>query len=201
MMSRVIEAYFHLLKGLIALCLAIMVVLVFGNVVLRYGFNTGITISEEVSRWLFVYLTFLGAIVALREHGHLGVDSLVARLPVAGKKFCLIASQLLMIGVCYLFLTGSWEQMMINMGVTAPASGASVGIFYAVGVIFSVSALAILGYELFMVVSGRVSDADLVMVKESEEQEELEELQKQLKEQERLEREGAAASATPGKPN
>jgi TRAP-type C4-dicarboxylate transport system permease small subunit len=201
MMSRVIEAYFHLLKGLIALCLAIMVVLVFGNVVLRYGFNTGITISEEVSRWLFVYLTFLGAIVALREHGHLGVDSLVARLPTAGKKFCLIVSQLLMIGVCYLFLTGSWEQMMINMGVTAPASGASVGIFYAVGVIFSVSALCILIYELWMVVSGRVSDADLVMVKESEEQEELEALQRELKEQERLEREGAAASATPGKPN
>ena len=97
MMSRVIEAYFHLLKGLIALCLAIMVVLVFGNVVLRYGFNTGITISEEVSRWLFVYLTFLGAIVALREHGHLGVDSLVVRLPVIGKKICLIVSQLLMI--------------------------------------------------------------------------------------------------------
>ena len=63
-----------------------MVVLVFGNVVLRYGFNTGITVSEEVSRWLFVYMTFLGAIVALREHGHLGVDMLVNRLPVAGKK-------------------------------------------------------------------------------------------------------------------
>ena len=54
-----------------------MVVLVFGNVVLRYGFNSGITVSEELSRWLFVWLTFLGAIVALREHGHLGTDMLV----------------------------------------------------------------------------------------------------------------------------
>ena len=60
--------------------------------------------------------------------------------------------------------------------------------------IFSVSALAILIYELWMVVSGRVSDADLVIVKDSEEQEEFEELQKQLKEQERLEHEAAAAS-------
>ena len=103
----------------------------------------------------------------------------------------------MMIGVCYLFLTGSWQQMMINMGVTAPASGASVGIFYAVGVIFSVSALCILLYEFWMVVTGRVSDADLVMVKESEEQEELEQLQKELKEQERLEREGAVTPAKP----
>ena len=45
-----------------------MVVLVFGNVVLRYVFNSGIAVSEELSRWLMVWLTFLGAIVALREH-------------------------------------------------------------------------------------------------------------------------------------
>lgn len=44
-----------------------MVVMVFGNVVLRYAFNSGIAISEEVSRWLFVWITFLGAIVAVRE--------------------------------------------------------------------------------------------------------------------------------------
>ena len=54
-----------------------MVVMVFGNVVLRYAFNSGITVSEELSRWLFVWLTFLGAIVAIKEHGHLGTDMLV----------------------------------------------------------------------------------------------------------------------------
>ena len=89
-MQKVVEAYFHLLKFAIVVCLALMVVLVFGNVVLRYGFNLGITVSEEVSRWLFVWMTFLGAIVALREHGHLGVDTLVKRLPLLGKKACLV---------------------------------------------------------------------------------------------------------------
>jgi hypothetical protein len=48
-------------RGVIAACLAAMVVLVFGNVVLRYGFNSGIAVSEELSRWLFVWLTFMGA--------------------------------------------------------------------------------------------------------------------------------------------
>ena len=67
-----------------------MVVLVFGNVVLRYVFNSGITISEELSRWLMVWLTFLGAIVALREHSHLGVDTLVRALPPAGKRICFV---------------------------------------------------------------------------------------------------------------
>lgn len=49
-MGRIIDGYCRLLDALIALALAVMVVLVFGNVVLRYGFNSGITVSEEVSR-------------------------------------------------------------------------------------------------------------------------------------------------------
>ena len=113
-MQKVVEAYFHLLKFAIVVCLALMVILVFGNVVLRYGFNLGISVSEEVSRWLFVWMTFLGAIVALREHGHLGVDTLVKRLPLLGKKACLVASQLLMLYATWLFLQGSWQQTEIN---------------------------------------------------------------------------------------
>ena len=185
-MKRVVEAYYHFLKGLIALCLAIMVVLVFGNVVLRYGFNTGITVSEEVSRWLFVYLTFLGAIVALREHGHLGVNMMVSRLSRTGKKVCYLLTQLMMLGVTGLLLYGSWEQTAINMGVVAPASGASVGIFYAVGVWFAISTGLIILHDLWRFFTGKVTDEELVMVTESEEEEELKELQKELEEQERL---------------
>ena len=49
-MERILDLYCALLKFVIALCLAVMVVLVFGNVVLRYGFNSGITVSEELER-------------------------------------------------------------------------------------------------------------------------------------------------------
>ena len=157
-MTQVVDGYFWLLKILIALFLAIMVVLVFGNVVLRYAFNSGITVSEEVSRWLFVWLTFLGAIVAMREHGHLGVDTLVKRLPTAGKKACLIVSQLLMLYATWLLLGGSWEQTMINWDVAAPASGLSTGLFYGVGIVFAVSTGLILLADLYRAVTGQLSE-------------------------------------------
>jgi len=64
-MQRLIGGYCRLLEYVIAGLLALMVVLVFGNVVLRYVFNSGITMSEELSRWLFVWLIFLGAIIAM----------------------------------------------------------------------------------------------------------------------------------------
>ena len=73
-MSRVIDGFCRLLDALIALALALMVVLVFGNVVLRYGFNSGITVSEEMSRYCFIWLTYIGAMVAMLAQGDHGAQ-------------------------------------------------------------------------------------------------------------------------------
>jgi TRAP-type C4-dicarboxylate transport system permease small subunit len=179
-MTKIFSWYCRGLEGLMALMLAIMVIMVFGNVVLRYGFNSGITVSEEVSRWLFVWMTFLGAIVAVREHGHLGTDMLISKLPTWGKKLCLYVSHLLMLFASYLLLTGSWQQVLINWDVSAPTTGASVGIFYFVGVVFGVSAIVFLLYDLWLAVSGKLSDAELVMVHESEEQGDIDKINAEL---------------------
>jgi TRAP-type C4-dicarboxylate transport system permease small subunit len=167
-MNRLIDGYCGLLARLIALLLAAMVVLVFGNVVLRYVFNSGITVSEEISRWLFVWMTFLGAIVALKEHGHLGTDMLVGRLGNRGKKLCLVTGQLLMLYATYLLFSGALAQARINVDVHAPVTGASMAIFYASGVVFAVSAALLLVRELWRTLSGQMRDEDLVMVQESE---------------------------------
>ncbi|MDQ2695922.1 MAG: TRAP transporter small permease [Pseudomonadota bacterium] len=181
-MAKIVNAYFHLLKAIIALCLALMVILVFGNVVLRYGFNTGITVSEELSRWLFVWLTFLGAIVVLRERGHLGVDLVVKALPNVAKRACLVAGHLLMLYVTWLFLHGSWQQTMINLDVKAPVTGLSVGWFYGVGILFSLSTALILFYEIYLVLANKLRDEELIMIREGEDEAEFEELEKELAE-------------------
>lgn len=168
-MAKVIDLYCEGLKFLIALFLAITVALVFGNVVLRYGFNSGITVSEELSRWLFVWMIFLGAVVALRQHAHLGVDTLVRALPAWGKRLCFIVSYALMLLSDWLLLKGSWIQMLITSGDRAPATGLSVGLFYLAGVVFGLSAGVILAYDLWRVLSGRATEEEMVAVVESEE--------------------------------
>jgi TRAP-type C4-dicarboxylate transport system permease small subunit len=177
MIDAAIERFCRAIEVLIAAALAVMVVLVFGNVVLRYAFNSGIAISEEVSRWLFVWLCFLGAVVAMKEGGHLGTDMLVSRLPLAGKKACLVLGHLLMLYLTWLFLSGSWQQARINHDVAAPVTGAPVALFYASGVVFSVCAGILLLLQLTRLLTGRLQESDLVMVKESEEQAELDNLQ------------------------
>ena len=167
-MNTLIDRYCKALEWLMALLLAAMVVLVFGNVVLRYAANSGITVSEELSRWLFVWMTFLGAVVALKEHGHLGTDMLVSRLGPGGKKACLVLAQVLMLYATWLLFTGSLAQATINWDVEAPVSGLSVAVFYASGIVFAVSTAVILLRELWRTVSGQLRDDELVMVQESE---------------------------------
>ena len=80
-MNQITNLFFRLAEALLVLLLTLMVVMVFGNVVLRYGFNTGLDFSEELSRFFFIWITFLGAIIAMRENAHLGLDTLVRLLP------------------------------------------------------------------------------------------------------------------------
>ncbi len=163
------ERYCRLLDFLMAAALATMVAMVFGNVVLRYAFNTGITVSEEVSRWLFIWATFLGAVVALRERGHLGVDMVVNRLPAAGKRACLVAGHALMLGIVALLFQGSLEQVRINWDVTAPTTGWSMAWVPGASLVFAALAGGLLLLDLARVLAGRLRDDELVMVQESEE--------------------------------
>lgn len=176
-MKTLVDGYFKLLKLLMFLCMIGMVAMVFGNVVMRYAFNSGLTMSEELARFLFVWMTFLGATVALREHAHLGVDTVIRRLPPLGRRLALLVGHVLMLYVCWLITTGSWQQTQINLSVPAPATGISMGAFYGVGVLFGVSAAAILLYEAFRIAFGRAGDHELVMVASNDAAEEVERLQ------------------------
>ncbi len=178
-MNRAIDGFCRLVEILIAAFLAVMVVMVFGNVVLRYVFNSGIVVSEEVSRWLFLWVTFLGAIVALKEHGHLGTEALISRLPVLGKKICLVLGHLLMLYATWLVFSGSLAQVRINLNVEAPVTGASMAFVYGTGVVFAAFAAPLLLRDLWRLLTGQVSEADLVMVKGTEEKGEIDSLTRQ----------------------
>ena len=169
MFNLILDRCCRVLEAAIALCLALMVVLVFGNVFLRYAMNSGITLSEELSRWAFVWMTFLGAIVALKERGHLGTDMLVSKLGPVGKKFCLALSYVLMLYICWLLFKGAYQQTLINLGSTSAVMEVSMAWVYAPGVVFAVLGGLILLVELLRLLSGQVRDEDLVMIQETEE--------------------------------
>jgi TRAP-type transport system small permease protein len=143
-------------------------VLVFGNVFMRYAFNSGFTLSEELSRWLFVWMTFLGAVVALNDRTHLGTDTLVSRLGLGGKRFCLGVSYLIMIVLCGMVFWGSWLQTQVNLTSTSAVMEASLGIFYASGMVFATLATLVLIVKFWRLASEQMPDSELAGFIESE---------------------------------
>ncbi len=167
-MDRWIDGCCRLLGALMVLCLGLMVVMVFTNVVLRYAFNSGINVSEELSRWLFVWMTFMGAVVALRERGHLGTDMLVSRLSVRGKRWVLGLAYGLMLFCCVLIFQGSWAQTLINTGTNSAVLEVPTAWLYACGLMFSVLGGLIVLHSLWRLVSGQMPDDELIGFQESE---------------------------------
>lgn len=165
-LQHVIDGFFRLLELLIVVLMVAMVVMVFGNVVLRYGFNSGIDISDEMARYCFVWLTYIGAMVAMREGGHLGVDTLVKRLPTGGKKTALFISEALMLVCNGLFFLGTWKMHELQVSNVSPVVGLSMiwiyGMGYVVATVMGVFNLRV----MWRIVSGRITEDELVQVKE-----------------------------------
>ena len=105
-------------NGALALCLALMAIAVFINVVLRYGFGSGIAASEEVSRLLFVWMVFIGATAAYPVGEHMAFTSLIAKLrtrPAALLGLTIII-RLLVLSACSLVAFGAWQQILVGAG-------------------------------------------------------------------------------------
>ena len=142
-MDKLLKGLNTLLNTLIVLVIASMVILVFLNVVLRYGFNSSITWSEEMGRILFVWVVFLGAVVAAKEKSHLGVDILTSKVPLGAQKVLYLFANLVFIIVMGLFIDGLLKMMELNSMVNTPAMGLPYNIFYAAGLFAAVLIIAI----------------------------------------------------------
>lgn len=104
-------------EGAMAACLGVMAVAVFINVVLRYGFGSGVAASEELSRLLFVWMVFIGATAAYPAGEHMAFTSLVGALkhrPTALAAMTVLIRLLVLLG-CVLLAWGAWQQVVVGL--------------------------------------------------------------------------------------
>jgi TRAP-type C4-dicarboxylate transport system permease small subunit len=160
----------RVLHAAIAICLSCMAVFVFGNVVLRYVFNSGITWAEEASRYLFIWLIFLGAIVASRENAHLGVDTLVSRLSVKNRRRVFVVSNLLVAVTMGLCADGTWKLTALTVNQVSASMRLPLAFVYVSGFVCSVGMVAIALSNLYRLIARKVDESELIMTVDSEEQ-------------------------------
>jgi len=123
--------FLRLNRALLMLLLALMAILVFANVVLRYTTGDSIVWAEELSRYLMIWLTFLGAGLVLRYGGHLAIDNLqnvvsagIGRLLRALIVLCIAGFALAMIWLGSLYILRAWDQ-------TTPVMELPFGLVYS----------------------------------------------------------------------
>ncbi len=161
-----IAAFYRALEVVMVICMVVMLVMVFGNVMLRLFLNTGIDLSEEMPRYAFVWMTFLGGIVGMHKRAHLGVDMVVRALPVLGRKVCWGVSQAIML-VCSLYIVyGTWLQHDIIAGNASPVAQISMLYVYGVSYLTGTAIAIICAANLVRLALGQVAESELIDVEE-----------------------------------
>lgn len=117
----------------------LMVLFVFLNVVMRIVFNSGLTWSEELSRYLFVFVTYIGAISAMRSGGHMAVDMLISRVSPRWQLTLYVIAQALIVILMGILVHGSVKMVIQNTASRTAALGISYSLLYGVGILTGVS--------------------------------------------------------------
>ena len=107
--SRVSRFIDEIEETIIAIILALMVTITFINVVLRYGFNSGLIWGLEMVTFLFAWLVLLGISYAVKKKLHLGVDALLNICSAPSKRILALTAAILCILYALLLFKGSWD--------------------------------------------------------------------------------------------
>ncbi|MGI5069772.1 TRAP transporter small permease [Treponema pectinovorum] len=161
-MNKIINGIFKGIEALIAVFLAVMITLVFINVVLRYLFNKGFAWSEEVARLSFIYLVYLGSIEAAKDNKHLLIDSVLLKLPGVMQKVVYLLIQLIIIYLMYLMTFGSFGLMIQNLHDKWVATQFPIWGVYLSGLILGVSIIIISLINIVRLFFLKISVADLI---------------------------------------
>lgn len=138
-MNKFMDKLFKGIDYFTGILTGLMVLFVFLNVVLRTFFNSGLTWSEELARYLFVYVTYIGAISAMRANGHLGVDTLISRVkPKAQMAMYLISQTMIAILMCIL-VQGAYKMVIQNTQSRTAALLIPYSVLYFAGIITGIS--------------------------------------------------------------
>ena len=113
----------RLTDGMMALLMAFMVLVVFGNVVLRYVFDSGWPGAEELSRLAFVWLVFVGVASSMRRGELMSFSLIRDRFPRVARLLIDSASWLLVATASGLATWGAWQQLQFGWRISSPVVG------------------------------------------------------------------------------
>lgn len=93
----------------IAICLGLMTVITFANVVARYVFEANILWALELTVFLFAWLVLMGMSYGVKKHFHIGVDVVINAVPSGAKRIMALIAVAACLAFSILLLIGAWN--------------------------------------------------------------------------------------------
>ncbi|CAH1651771.1 TRAP transporter small permease [Hyphomicrobiales bacterium] len=168
-MQKFLDLLYRALDLLLVVLLAGMVALVFANAVARYVFDYSIHVADELPRFMFVWLTFIGAAVAHRQSLHLGMKFVITSFPKSAWPGLMALSEVLILGCCLLLIWGGVLTWQVNASVTSPILGASLVYVHGVAVFSAVLMAMSSTWRLVRLARGEMTEHELAVFAETEE--------------------------------
>lgn len=151
-------------QGICCVILVLMVAFVFGNTVLRYFFSSGIIITEEFVRYLFLWGVYLAVISVWFERGHIAVTTVTDRLSPRARIYFSTVFELVSICVLLVLGYGSYEYY-IDTTTVGQVTGIPYSVMILAVIIGSLCCIAIsfahIKQDLSML---KLSDAELAKI-------------------------------------
>lgn len=124
---------------------SIVILLVVGQVTMRYVFNAPLTWSEELATFALVWMSFLGAILCMRDHEHIEIEVLVDQFPAKIRKGIVLISRIISAVFLVILAWYGADLTEQNFTTTSPANNIPMGYVY---IIIPIGALGMLYYVL-----------------------------------------------------
>ena len=155
--GKFVEATFKVLEIVISAGLLLMIALTFFNVLIRYsnyipGWNelaigralTKMTgVNAEIARISFIYLVYLGSIIAARDNKHLMIDTLMRKIPPTAQKVLYVILQTIIMLLMGFLARGAWKIAWTNINDFWVSTHFPVFMIHFVGVVLGVAFIVI----------------------------------------------------------
>lgn len=120
--TRLVDLLARLERAVLSALMAVIVILTLAQVIWRYGLERPIQWSEEVARYCFVWLTFLGAAVLMRQReGHPAIDVLALSVRPRVRHYMEIASRLVTIVGSLAISVGGFRMVQLQWSQLSPS--------------------------------------------------------------------------------
>jgi TRAP-type C4-dicarboxylate transport system permease small subunit len=130
-----LETLDRAVEGLIALLVAVMVVAGFLQITNRFAFNISLSWSEELQRYLNIWIVFLAVPVGYRRGAHLGMNMLFDRLPVTAQRALALVQELLWLVLAVSIAWFATRIMVVAQNQTSSSLGVTMDKVYLAQVI------------------------------------------------------------------